>query len=138
MQEKWIILILKDSWRIMREILKDWKVWDEFGEYLWNRRRRRCDEEMGGVFWSFKNLSARSSKNWNPILNPIENRFMILLWMEKMKNWLQSYLFCPVFLARRTIRIKLLFILPLKEIILQLVNFSLIWELICFWHEIIR
>ena len=35
MQEKVVILILKDFWRNMREILKDWKVWDEFGEYLW-------------------------------------------------------------------------------------------------------
>jgi len=35
MQEKGVILILKDCWRNMREILKDWKVWDEFGEYLW-------------------------------------------------------------------------------------------------------
>jgi len=26
------IIILKDCWRNMREILKDWKVWDEFGE----------------------------------------------------------------------------------------------------------
>jgi len=35
LQEKRVILILKGSWRNMREILKDWKVWDEFGEYLW-------------------------------------------------------------------------------------------------------
>jgi len=34
-QEKRVILILKDFWRNMREILKDWKVWDEFDEYLW-------------------------------------------------------------------------------------------------------
>jgi len=34
-QETMVILILKDFWRNMREILKDWKVWDEFGEYLW-------------------------------------------------------------------------------------------------------
>ena len=29
-QEKMVILILKDFWRNMREILKDWKVWDFF------------------------------------------------------------------------------------------------------------
>ena len=34
LQEKRVILILKDCWRIMREILKDWKVWDEFGDKI--------------------------------------------------------------------------------------------------------
>jgi len=29
LQEKMVILILKDCWRIMREILKDWKVWND-------------------------------------------------------------------------------------------------------------
>jgi len=33
-QEKRIILILKDYWRIMREILKDWNVWDEFDDKI--------------------------------------------------------------------------------------------------------
>jgi len=34
MQEKGVILILKDCWRIMREILKDWKVWEEFDDKI--------------------------------------------------------------------------------------------------------
>jgi len=60
---------------------------------------------------------------------------MILLWMEKMKNWLQFFLFVPVFHTRWTKKIKPLFIVPLKEIIFQLVKFFLIWELICFWNQ---
>jgi len=32
MQEEMVILILKEYWRIMREILKDWEVWDEFDD----------------------------------------------------------------------------------------------------------
>ena len=93
---------------------------------MWNRRRWRSDEEMGRVIWI-----NWSSKNWNQFQNPIENRFMILLWMEKMKNWLQFYQnFLFWWIGWMKTR-KLLFIWPLKEIIFQLVNFFLIWELMC-------
>ena len=97
-----------------------------------NRRRWRSDQEMGGVIWINRSSTC---KNWNQIPNPIKNRFMILLRMEKMKNWLQFYQnFLFWWIGEIKIR-KLLFIMPLKEIIFQLVNFFLIWELICFWAE---
>ena len=98
-----------------------------------NRRRWRSDEEVGGV-----TCSNWSSENWNLIPNPIKNRFMILLWMEKMKNWLQFYQNILFWWIGETKKIKLLFIVPLREIIFQLVNFLLIWELICSLMEWLR
>jgi len=94
-----------------------------------NRRRWRSDEEMGRVIWI-----NESSKNWNQFSNPIENRFMIFLWTEKMKNWLQFYQnFLFWWIWEKIIKHR--FFLPLKDIIFQLVIFFLIWELICFWNQ---
>jgi len=91
-----------------------------------NRRRWRSDEGVGRVVWN-----NGSGKIWNQIPISIENRFMIFLWMGKMKNWLQFYQNILFWWIGETKIRKLLFIIPLMEIILQLVNFFLIWELIC-------
>jgi len=89
-----------------------------------NRRIWRSVEEMGRAIWV-----NWSSKNWNQIPNPIENRFVILLSMEKMKNWLQFYQNIPFWWIGEREKTKHLFILPLKEINFQLVYYFFIWEL---------